>query len=211
MTELCSGVAISMGNCNKSGTVGVPLVGNNVKVICPENNEELRYNEKGEICISAPTIMLGYQNNEAETKKVIEIDKNGVKWVHTGDLGYVDEDGYLYIIDRIKRMIIRPDGHNVFPAVIEQVLFCHDAVADCCVVGMKDINGSSGKWPAAHIVLKANYKEKKSMVISELQKLMQDKLPERDKAEKIFFHERLPLTSIGKIDYRALEKESENE
>ena len=208
MTEMASGVAITTNICNKEGCTGIPLIGNNAKIIDFEKGQELTYGQQGELCISTPTTMLGYLNNEEETVKVIEIDGNGEKWVHTGDIAYIDEDGCIFIIDRVKRMIIRPDGHNVFPSQIENVIMNCNAVEKVAVVGMHDDKGSSGKWPVAYVVLKNEHKVSEELTRQEIIDLMNKKLPERDKAEKIFFIDDLPLTPIGKVDYIALEKQS---
>lgn len=209
MTEMSSGVVITTDICNKEGSVGIPLIGNNAKVIDCETGQELNYGQQGELCISTPTIMLGYLNNEEETNKVIEIDESGKKWVHTGDVAYIDEDGCIFIVDRMKRMIIRPDGHNVFPSVIEAILATHKGVENVVVVGMLDRSGLSGRWPVAYVVLKEKFKEQQEQVKVELIELMKQKLPERDKAEALFFKDSLPLTPIGKVDYRELEREAD--
>jgi len=188
--------------------VGIPLIGNNVKVIDPETGQELTYGQQGELCISTHSMMMGYLDNEEETAKLIEVDRYGEKWVHTGDIAYIDEDGCIFIIDRMKRMIIRPDGHNVFPSVIETVLVKHISVESVTVVGMPDKNGASGMWPIAFVVLKEEFIDERDKIKAELVELMKQKLPERDKAEEIFFKEFLPLTPIGKVDYQQLEKEA---
>lgn len=208
MTEMSSAVVITTDVCNKEGSVGIPLIGNNAKIIDCETGQELMYRQQGELCISTPTAMLGYLNNEEETRKVIEIDEHGEKWIHTGDIAYIDEDGCIFIIDRMKRMIIRPDGHNVFPSVIEAILVTHENVESATVVGKLDGKGLSGKWPVAYVVLKEACKQQQDMVKAELIELMKQKLPERDKAEEILFINTLPLTPIGKVDYRQLEKEA---
>lgn len=164
MTEMSSGVVITTDKCNKEGSVGIPCIGTTAKIIDCETGQELTYGQQGELCISTPTVMLGYLNNEEETNKVIEVDKEGKKWVHTGDMAYIDEDGCIFIIDRMKRMIIRPDGHNVFPSLIETVIMGCKAVEKVAVVGMPDDKGSSGKWPVAHVVLKNEYKDREELV-----------------------------------------------
>ncbi|MBE5938794.1 MAG: acyl--CoA ligase [Lachnospiraceae bacterium] len=208
MTEMSSAVVVTTDVCNKEGSVGIPLIGNNVKVIDPETGQELTYGQQGELCISTHSMMMGYLDNEEETAKLIEVDRYGEKWVHTGDIAYIDEDGCIFIIDRMKRMIIRPDGHNVFPSVIETVLVKHISVESVTVVGMPDKNGASGMWPIAFVVLKEEFIDERDKIKAELVELMKQKLPERDKAEEIFFKEFLPLTPIGKVDYQQLEKEA---
>ena len=100
-------------------TVTVSLV---VSVFEPGTDKELTYMQQGEICISGPNIMLGYYDNESETKRLIKVHKDGKRWVHTGDLGYMAENGSVYILGRMKRLIIRHDGFKVFPSLIENVV-----------------------------------------------------------------------------------------
>ena len=106
--------------CNKVGSVGTPLINNNIKIIDSETNKELTYNEVGEICLSGPTLILGYWNNDDETLKVFKLE-GGERWIHTGDRGYIDNDGVLFFNDRVKRIIIRSDGHNVWPSESEKL------------------------------------------------------------------------------------------
>ena len=128
MTELGATFCTNMNRCNQSGSLGIPLPKVNVKIINPETEEELGYGEKGEkgeICFSSPSIMQEYVKDIKETEKAIWI-KNGEKWIHIGDLGYVEKDGFLYFAGRIKRIYITrgADGivYKLFPDRIENVL-----------------------------------------------------------------------------------------
>lgn len=206
MTEMGSAATFTVNeNCNIEGSVGIPSQYNIVKVIDPNTGEELKYNEQGELCMTGPTMMLGYFNNEKETKNVMRKHADGLTWIHTGDIGYVTEDGIVYIVDRIKRMIIRPDGHNVWPSLIENVIVKHAAVSDCAVVGLPNNEYENGKIPTAFIVLKEGILPSDAL-ISEIDAISKKHLPERDVALAYHFVEALPLTLLGKIDYRALEK-----
>lgn len=208
MTEVCSAQTSGFLNYNKDGSVGIPFCKNTVAVFKPETEEELLYNAVGEICFQTPSQMLGYVKNEEETAKVIQTHEDGSVWIHTGDLGYVDEDGFVFIVGRSKRMIVRPDGHNVFPSAIEAVLGTHPAVEACSVVGKK-ADRTNGSYPMAFVVLKPEYRGQEKGIQKELVKLGLQKLPERDQAEYYCFINELPLTSIGKIDFRSLEIRAE--
>lgn len=206
MTEMGSAATFTVSQeCNIEGSVGIPSQYNNVKVINSETGEELKYNQHGELCITGPTMMLGYYNNEKETANVMRKHRDGQTWIHTGDIGYITEDGIIYIVDRIKRMIIRPDGHNVWPSLIENVIAKHVAVSDCAVVGLPNNEYENGKIPTAFIVLKEGFTPSDELVL-EIEDLSKKHLPERDIATAYRFCDNLPLTLLGKVDYRYLEK-----
>lgn len=206
MTELSSAAVSTPNNLeNKVGSVGIAYVNNNIKIVDPETNAFLKNNEIGEVYINSPSMMYGYVNNIAEQEKVIVQDEYGKKWVKTGDLGSVDEKGNLTIVNRIKRMIVRPDGHNVFPSVIEDLLNTHEAVENCAVVGLKSEDSVNGKIPTAIVVLKDKYSNFEEEVREQLIELSSIKLPPRDVALEYIFVNELPLNSVGKIDINKLE------
>ncbi len=155
--------------------------------------------------------MLGYYNNQAATDDIIKKHDDGLMWVHSGDIGYMTENGFLYVVGRMKRMIIRFDGFKVFLPFIEDVVARHEAIESCCAVGMADKEHNQGKLPVVHVVLKAEKKGKESSVKQELIALCQRDLPEYSQPEDYIFRDAVPLTPIGKIDYRALEKEAEKQ
>ncbi len=209
MTEVNAAVAACTSNeTNKLGSVGIPFPKTTISIFDPKTGEELGYNEKGEVCITGPNTMLGYFNNEEETNKILRKHEDGLTWVHSGDVGYMDADGNLYIVDRLKRMIIRPDGFKIFPSLIEDVVIKHPLVEACKVVGIKDLNFSQGKLPKVHVVLKETSKETEE-IEKEIFMLCEEELPEYYQPCEINFDESLPLTSIGKVDYMKLEKEDE--
>lgn len=207
MTELCSTACTCMGDANKPGSVGIPLVKNTISAFEPGTDRELDLGEKGEICITGPTIMLGYYDKPEETANILHMHADGKLWVHTGDIGYIDEDGFVFIDNRIKRMIIRHDGFKVFPSMIENVISMHPAVETCSVVALRDNKQLQGDVPYAYIVLKKNVPEGERQIKSEIMELCRKKLPEYAQPVAYKFCESLYYTSIGKVDYLKLEKE----
>lgn len=205
MTELGSAVTFSHTNeSNKPGSVGIPIPCSNMKVLDQQTGKELKYNEVGELCITSDSIMLEYFNNPSETAKAKILHDDGKYWIHSGDIGYISEEGLCYIKGRIKRMIIRPDGHNVWPSNIEDVICMHPAVAACAVVGRAPEKTVNGKVPTAFIVNKPNQKKSQEL-LSDIEKFTKIHLGERDTASLYVFIDELPLTDIGKVDYQKLE------
>ncbi len=211
MTEVCAGVTGTLDCNNELGSVGVPFVKTTVAIFDTETGKELKYNEIGEICISGPNVMLGYYNNTEATKAIIKDHSDGSKWVHSNDMGYINENGSLFIIDRIKRLIVRYDGFKVFPTFIENVVLSHEAVENCCATGVTDKNHVQGKLPVVFVVCKESFKGTEEQIVSELKELCKNELPEYSQPIDFRFCDSLPLTSIGKIDYRALEKMAEEQ
>lgn len=210
-TEVSSVLCVRQKGKFKPGSVGIPLPGVKIGIFkYDEENEvttdeELGYNQSGEICAQTPTQMLGYFNNDEETKKVIRQHKDGTYWIHSGDLGYLDEDGFVFVIGRIKEMITRHDGFKIYPNTIEKHINSFDAVDSCKVVGINDIINKNGQVPRAYIVLKPEYVKKENQVLKEIKAKCNIKLPkyytEYLTLETI---EKLPLTAIGKVDFKAL-------
>ncbi len=209
MTEVNAAVAACTSNENNEiGSVGIPFSKTIISIFDPETREELGYNQVGEVCITGPNTMLGYFKNQEETDKIIIEHNDGKKWVHSGDLGYMTEDGKLYIKDRIKRMIIRHDGFKVFPSEIEKIISTHPSVKDCSVVGVPDLEHAQGKVPKAYVVLKSKFYDE-NKVKDEIFYLCSQKLAEYSQPDDLEYKTSLPLTSIGKVDYHSLEKEHE--
>lgn len=203
MTEIGSAVcAVASPDHYKSGSVGIPFIHTIVSIFEPESNAEMKYEEIGEVCVSGPSVMLKYFGNKKITKMVLKTHNDGRIWMHTGDLGHLDTDGYLFIDGRIKRMITRSDGFKVFPSKVETVLTLNNMIDNCAVIGRKDPQSEVGYLPVAVIVSKA---EDKSKLVHELQELCKQNLPEYTRPVDYTFIDSLPLTPIGKVDYRALE------
>ncbi len=207
MSEVSAAVSFTVCNdCNKIGCVGVPFPHTVISVFDIETGEELKYGEQGEICMTGPNTMLGYYQNKAETDSVLKVHKDGKVWVHSNDIGYINENGEIFVIGRMKRMIIRPDGHNVWPAVMENIINRHDAVETCAVIGIPNPNGSGGEIPTAFVELQNGVNISKSQVEKELDAMCHKELPERDVPLAYYFVDKIPLTLIGKVDHRKLEE-----
>ena len=203
---------------NKIGSVGVPLLGNNIKVFDPiysddidfDSLHELPYEETGELFINSKSTIIDYLNNPEESKRVFFTSKStGETWIRTKDLGRVTKDGVIYIEGRMKRIIIRPDGHNISPFAIETIINSFDCVEGCAVIGKKQKGQLHGAYAVALIQLKPDAKDDKSTIISRIRNTVEQKLPPRDIPSEYCIVAEIPLTPIGKIDYRALEKEVE--
>ena len=205
MTEVSAGVTGTLDVLNEPGSVGPPFVKTVISIFDPETGDELQYNQMGEICISGPNVMLGYYKNDAATKETIRQHKDGRMWAHSGDLGYMNENGSLFIVDRIKKMIIRYDGFKVFPSQIERIISSHRGVQGCCVVGSPDSEHAQGKLPTAFVVVDQSVREQSREIISDLKELCYKELPEYAQPVEYIIVPELPVTPIGKIDYRALE------
>lgn len=206
MTEMSSNaVYTANSDVNELGSVGIPLVGNDIKII-DENGNHLSYGQKGEVCLTGPTLIKGYFNNEEETKKTF-VEEEGKRWVHTKDIAYMDENGRLYFCDREKRIIIRSDGHNVWPSNIEKIIERNPSIVKCCVTGVKPNPDENGEIPTAFIVIDKKSLHSVQTIVNEINEACLKELPERDIALQYVVKEDLPLTPVGKIAYTKLSEE----
>ena len=207
MTEVASAATIAAGTVTKPGSVGIPMVNTVVSIFEPGTETELPIGERGEICICTPTTMKGYYDKPDETAMILRRHADGQIWVHTGDIGYMDEDGFVYLDSRIKRLIIRHDGFKVFPSMIENVISRHPAVHQCSVVGCTDKDHVQGRLPFVYVVLDPEGDKKKRQILRELRQLCKEELPEYVQPIGYKFISEMPLTPVGKVDYRKLEEE----
>ena len=209
MTEVSSAATVAAGKNNKPGSVGIPMVNTLISVFEPGTDKELPIGQRGELCISGPTMMKGYYNKPVETAAILRTHADGRVWAHTGDVGYLDEDGFVYLDSRIKRLIIRHDGFKVFPSMIENVVSQHPAIHQCSVVGCTDKDHVQGRLPFVYAVLnpEAAVSGKKKQIIRELRQMCKEELPEYVQPVGYKFIETMPLTPVGKFDYRKLEEE----
>lgn len=182
----------------KAGSVGLPVKDVELRIVDDEGNP-LDVNQDGEITVRGPNVMMGYYNLPEETDNTI---KDG--WLYTGDVGHIDEDGYLYIVERKKDMLIYR-GCNIYPREVEEVLYKHPAVMDAAVVGVPD--AARGEIPKAFIVLKEN----ETATEKELKKFCMEHMA-RYKVPKLFsFETELPRTPTGKVLKKELRKRVEAE
>ncbi len=210
MTEVCAAGLITFPSCNRIGSVGIPLPKNNLMVFDNEMEKELSYGEIGEVCLQCPSRMQGYMNNEDETSLLFRIHQDGQEWLHTGDLGYIDEDGFLFLVGRMKRVIMTTGNgitYKVFPNIPERILDSCELVLQSCIVGASD---GENRVLRAYVVIADTDKEKEKAIEKELRTLCNEKLPSYSRPKYYVFCEELPLTAAGKVDYRALEQEIDN-
>ncbi len=202
LTETVTGCVLTPASLYRRGAIGIPMPGMLAKVVDMKTKEELPYGENGEIALAGPTLMLEYLGHPEETADTIRTDENGIRWLYTGDIGMMDEDGYLYFKSREKRML-KVSGVNVYPMQVEQILEQHELVFRACVVGVPDdYQMTSVK---AYIVL-----EDPSLATDETKKLLikhcQKHLIKWSVPRAIEFRDKLPTTLVGKVEYSALEK-----
>lgn len=203
MSEVCASAITGMNGVNKIGSVGIPLVKNNAKVI-DENQDECTYGEIGELCLQCPAVMVGYKDDEKATKELLHTNSNGEKWVHTGDLAYIDEDGFVFLKGRIKRIILTTKdglGYKVFPNIIEEKIKTNDKVFEVCVIGAKD--GENQVLRAC--IVKTDAYLKGVEIEQQLRDMFDKEMPEYQRPTYYEFIDELPLTAAGKVDYKKLE------
>lgn len=209
LTEICATALACFSYSNRLDSVGIPLPKNNLMIYDIENKKELGYNEIGEVCLQCPSRMIGYMNNEQETRSLFHVHDDGSEWLHTGDLGYVDEDGFLFLAGRMKRIILTvKDGvtYKVFPNMTEKVLDENEDVIQSCVVG---VCSGSDQVLRAFISVSKKSLSRQNAIENALRIHCEQQLPSYARPTFYEFRENLPLTAAGKIDYRALEKEEE--
>jgi long-chain acyl-CoA synthetase len=187
----------------REGSMGIPFPDMLAKICTPGTTEELPPGEEGEICFAGPAVMLGYLDDPEATAETLRKHADGRTWLHIGDLGKMDADGFFYFTVRAKR-IIKSSGFNVYPAQVEAVLYKHPLVADACVVGVPD--PSQVERVKAYVVLKdpaqATATTEKALVEHCRQQLIKWSCP-----REIEFKSELPKTRVGKVDYKVLVQE----
>lgn len=207
LTECVTASCVTPVHESRKGSIGLPLRDMEYKIVEPDTFIEKSVGEDGEIIISGPTLMLGYLNHEEQNEKTLRKDSNGKSWLFTGDLGYIDEDGFVYFKQRIKRMIVS-SGYNVYPSEVEKVLDAHADINYSCVIGVKDTYKM--QRVRAYIVLKDGIPEtdeEKAKIISYCKQYLDHYAVPKD----IIFKKELPLTLVGKVAYHTLEEEAEKE
>ena len=204
MTEAVAAVSFDLKYASRPGSIGIPWPGTYVKIVKPGTDEEVPYGTDGEICISGPTVMLGYYNDEKETNDALRIHKDGNIWLHSGDIGVMDKDGFITYKQRLKRMIIS-SGYNVYPSQIEEVLERHPAVLDSSVIGVP--HPYKVEVAKAYIVLKKGYHDSASLR-DELKELCEKNLAKYSIPKEWEFRKSLPKTIVGKVDFRKLQEEN---
>ena len=211
LTETTTSVCRGTENTIFFGSVGIPLSKVSLSAFNPDTFEEQKYNEIGEICINTPYLMLGYLNNPEATNEAVRVHKDGKKWFHTGDLGYITEEGAVFITGRMKRIILtEKDGmvSKIFPDRVEKLLETHNAVEVSCVV--KQPSEQAEVKLTAYVVLKEQYRNSTGKIEKQLRELCKSDLPEYSLPSKYVFIDSMPLTAAGKVDFMTLEERADN-
>lgn len=216
MTEISScGTFTKTDAKNNLGSVGIPLSKNVVKVLTRRedenarydiNEDELFYNEEGILFVSSPSITLGYFKNKEATDKIIYTDENGKKWVNTGDIFKIDTDGSLYFCGREKRVVVRPDGHNIPSNQIESIALSQENIESAVVIGTKSRKYAHGSVASICVVLKNKNIDlnSKELILNEIESKCKEYLQPRDRARYYFVLDSIPYTMNGKVDYVSL-------
>ena len=202
-TECVTASCLTPLHLAKEGSIGQPFPDTYYKIVRHGTQEEVPYGEYGEICLAGPTVMMVYVGHPEETAKTLQVHSDGLTWVHTGDLGSMDDEGFVYFKQRIKRMIVT-SGYNVYPSQLENILDAHELVQMSCIIGVPDpIKVQKVK---AFVMLKpgvAPTEDNKASILNYCRKNMAKyALP-----YEIEFRDQLPKTLVGKVAYRVLEEE----
>ena len=203
-TECVTASCLTPIDYARSGSIGVPFPDVYYKIVTPGTTEEVDPNIEGEICISGPTVMLGYMNNPEETANTLRNHGDGRIWLHTGDLGRMDNDGFVYFRQRIKRMIVS-SGYNVYPSQLENIIDGHEKVLLSCVIGIKD--DYRGQKVKAFIVPIPGIEPTEELK-QELLDYCKEHVAKYAMPREIEFRTELPKTLVGKVAYRVLEEEA---
>ena len=202
MTETTGPVCYGTHGSNKLGSIGIPLPGNIIK-ICDNENKEVAPGELGEICIHSIVVMKEYLNNKKATDDVLIKHDDGLKYIHTGDLGYMDKDGVIFYVQRQKRIIIS-SGYNVYPQYIENVLKDNKYIKDACVVGVP--HPYKKEIAKAFIILKDGVEESYT-VKKEIMDYAEKNLAHYMIPREYIYKSEFPKTKMAKTDYLALRDE----
>ena len=203
-TECVTASCLTPKDYARSGSIGVPFPDTYYKIVKPGTEDEVEPNIEGEICISGPSVMMCYIDNPEETAQTLRRHGDGRVWCHTGDLGAMDADGFIYFRQRIKRMIIT-SGYNVYPSQLENIIDGHEKVLLSCVVGVKD--KYKMQKVKAFVVLRPEYKPTDE-VREELMAYCRKHIAKYAMPYEIEFRAELPKTLVGKVAYRVLEEEA---
>ncbi|MBL0123843.1 MAG: AMP-binding protein [Betaproteobacteria bacterium] len=200
LTEAVSGIMATPVGEYREGSIGLPFPDMLASICRIGTTEALPPGEEGEICIAGPAVMIGYLDEPEATAEALQVHADGRTWLHTGDLGRMDRDGFFYFTARLKRLI-KSSGFNVYPAQVEAVLYRHPLVEEACVIGVPD--AEQVERVKAVVVLKDP-----GMANAETEKILMEfcraTLIKWSCPREVEFRRALPMTRVGKIDYKAL-------
>lgn len=205
LTECVASSCLMPADSLRLESIGKPYHNTMYKIVKKNTQQEAEKGTIGEICISGKTVMKGYYNDETETQNVLKTHADGRVWLHTGDMGYMDEEGFVYFKGRIKRIIISK-GNNIFPSEIEKALIKNKAVKECCVVGIKD--KAKAESAVAFAVMNNKDSETKETK-EELLEYLKKYVSKQAMPKNIYFADEIPKTHLGKVKYDELIKIAE--
>ena len=206
-TETVTACCLTPPFTHKEGSIGIPFPDTYIKIVKPGTDKELPYGQEGEILLAGPTVMKRYWDNPKETAQTLKKSKtDGLTWVYTGDLGYMDSEGFVYFKGRAKRMIIT-SGYNVYPSQLENIIDKHEAVQMSCIIGVPD--PYKMQKIKAFVCLKFGYNESEELK-QDILKHCRKHIAKYSMPYDIEFRKELPKTLVGKVAYRQLEQEELN-
>ena len=203
-TECVTASCLTPKDYARQGSIGVPFPDTFYKIVEPGTTNEVEANIEGEICISGPTVMLGYMDNPEETRQTLRRHYDGRIWLHTGDLGHMDQDGFVYFRQRIKRMIVT-SGYNVYPSQLENIIDANEKVLISCVIGVKD--PYRVQKVKAYVVPMPGVEPTEELK-KEILEYCSGRIAKYAMPREIEFRKELPKTLVGKVAYRVLEEEA---
>ena len=203
-TESVSGVCINPFFAMKEDSAGYPFPDNEMKIVKIGTQETWPAWEDGEICVTGPTQMKGYYKNEEETAKVLQKHADGKVWLHTGDIGCMDEDGYIYFRQRHSRMIIVA-GNNVYPTQIENIINKCNGVNTSCVVGVQGRGGQRIVAVVQPISMDVDLDALRKEIVS----VCENNVADYARPQEIIFRDEMPKTAMGKVSFKKLIEEME--
>ena len=202
-TETVTACCLTPPHMHKEGSIGIPFPDTYIKIVEPNTENELPYGTEGEILLSGPTVMKEYMHHPKETAQTLRRHGDGRTWVHTGDLGIMDEEGFVYFKGRAKRMIVS-SGYNIYPAQLENIIDAHPMVQMSCVIGVPDPYRMQKVKAFVKLVPEAKPTEETKKILLDYccQHIAKYAMP-----YDITFKDDMPKTLVGKVAYRVLEEE----
>lgn len=202
-TETVTACCLTPSHMAKEGSIGLPFPDTYIKIVEPDTDKELPYGEEGEILLAGPTVMKEYMDHPEETAKTLRTHDDGLTWVYTGDLGTMDEQGFVYFKGRAKRMIVT-SGYNVYPAQLENILDAHELVQMSCVIGVPDPYKMQKVKAFVKLVPEAKADEETKQILLDY---CRENIAKYAMPYDISFKDDMPKTLVGKVAYRVLEEE----
>jgi len=203
LTECTAASCLNPRNEYRDNSIGIPMPDTKYKIVKIGTFDKAKTMEDGEICISGPTVMKGYLNNPEETAKTLVKHDDGITWLHTGDIGCMDKDGFIYFKQRLKRMIVS-SGYNIYPSYVEDIINKHPMVSNCAVIGIP--HEYKKQVVKAYIVLKEG--KATSNVKKSIKKYCEENLSRYSWPYEYEYRDSLPTTLVGKVAFKKLEEEN---